>query len=73
MRKIALATFVLLLSPLLTACQSEPAFNSASADANEDAALNTLESENNQAQGAGYAVSGLIPNENGQLPMANVQ
>jgi hypothetical protein len=72
MRKIALAVFVA-LSPLLSACHSEPAFNAASADANEDAALNALQAENNEAEGAGYAGVGLIPSENGQLPMANVQ
>jgi hypothetical protein len=71
MRKIVLAMFV--AAPLLTACQSQPAFNSSSADANEDAALNALQADNNEAEGAGYAVSGMIPDEKGQLPAANVQ
>jgi hypothetical protein len=72
MRKIAFAMFVA-LSGLLAACHQQPDFNYSASDANEDAALNTLQSENNDVQGAGYAVSGLIPNDNGQLPMANVQ
>jgi len=72
MRKIALAMFIVTL-PMLSACHNQPNFNSTSEDANEDAALNALEAENNDAQGAGYAGAGLIPDENGQLPMANVQ
>jgi len=73
MRKIALATFIV-ISPVLAGCHDrQPDINTTSADANEDAALNALEAENNDAKGAGYAVSGLIPDQNGQLPMANVQ
>jgi hypothetical protein len=69
---IALAMFVA-LSPLLSACQSQPDVNASSEEANEDAALNLLKAENNEAEGAGLAGAGLIPDQNGQLPMANVQ
>ncbi len=69
------ALFVLLAmtTPMLSGCQSPPAENYASDDANEDAALNTIREQDNEAQGAGAAVSGMIPDEHGQLPMANVQ
>jgi hypothetical protein len=72
MRTIALAMFVV-IAPALAACHQQQTFGYSSADANEDAALNTLQSENNEAEGAGYAVSGMIPAANGQRPMANVQ
>lgn len=72
MRKIALAMFIA-LSPMLSACDRQTDVNYSADDANEDAALNTLEAENNEVKGAGIAVSGMIPDEKGKAPMANVQ
>ncbi|MDH7638604.1 hypothetical protein [Sphingomonas oryzagri] len=72
MRRSVFALLALTM-PLLSACQSPPSTNYTSADANEDAALNAIRDEDNEAAGEGVAVSGLIPDENGQLPMANVQ
>jgi hypothetical protein len=63
---------ILLAAPLLSGCHQQT-FNYTSADANEDAALNALQKENNDAQGAGLAGAGMIPDENGHVPEANVQ
>lgn len=69
------ALFVLLAvtTPMLSGCQRPPTANYTSEDANEDAALNAIRDEDNETEGAGTAVSGLIPDQHGQLPMANVQ
>ncbi|PXA82928.1 hypothetical protein DMC47_44550 [Nostoc sp. 3335mG] len=72
MRKVAFAVLVA-TTGLLAACHQQPSFNYTSEDANEDAALNNIESEEQDAKGAGLAVSGLIPDANGTLPEANVQ
>ncbi|MBA2935780.1 hypothetical protein HZF05_17005 [Sphingomonas sp. CGMCC 1.13654] len=72
MRKIAFAVAVTALA-FLTACERQQTFNYTAEDANEDAALNTLQAENNDAQGASDAVLGMIPDENGTMRMANVQ
>ena len=72
MRKLAFALLVV-TTGLLTACHRQQTFNYTSEDANEDAALNNIESENEDAKGAGLAVQGLIPDSHGNLPQANVQ
>ena len=72
MRRSVFALIAVTMS-LLSACHDAPPANYSSADANEDAALNALQDEANQATGAGLAGAGLIPDEHGQLPMANVQ
>ncbi|WP_454882685.1 hypothetical protein [Sphingomonas oryzagri] len=72
MRRSVFALIALTM-PLLSACHDQPPANYSSADANEDAALNALQDETNEATGAGLAGAGLIPDEHGRLPMANVQ
>lgn len=72
MRKLAF-TLLVATTSLLAACHQQQTFNYTSEDANEDAALNNLEAEEDDAKGAGLAVQGLIPAANGSLPEANVQ
>lgn len=72
MRKLAFALLVA-TAGLLTACRQQQTFNYTSEDANEDAALNNIEAENDEAKGAGLAVQGMIPDSNGSLPQANVR
>ena len=69
----ALFALIAVMMPMLSGCDNPPPGNYSSEDANEDAALNTLREENNEALGAGDAPAGLIPDEHGRLPMANVQ
>ncbi len=72
--RCALLALLLISAPALQACQpSSAAQNFDSDDANEDAALNAIRDEDHQTSGAADAVSGMIPDANGHVPMANVQ
>jgi hypothetical protein len=77
MRRILLALPLLIAMPLLPACRQAPTpdeQNAYDADAaNEDAALQNIRDQDNEIEGVGAAVSGMIPDEHGRLPMANVQ
>lgn len=77
MRTALLALPLLIAIPSLASCHHAPTpdeQNAYAADAaNEDAALQNIRDQDNEVEGAGAAVSGMIPDENGHLPMANVQ
>jgi hypothetical protein len=61
-------------APMLQACQPQAKSEAyTSEDANEDAALNAIREQDNEVEGAGLAVSGMIPDNDGHVPMANVQ
>jgi hypothetical protein len=61
-------------APMLQACQPQAKSEAyTSEDANEDAALNAIREQDNEVEGAGMAVSGMIPDDKGHVPMANVQ
>jgi hypothetical protein len=61
-------------APMLQACQPQAKSEAyTSEDANEDAALNAIREQDNEVEGAGLAVSGMIPDDKGHLPTANVQ
>jgi hypothetical protein len=77
MRRILSALTLLIAIPLLPACHHAPTpdeQNAYDADAaNEDAALQNIRDQDNEVEGVGAAVSGMIPDENGHLATANVQ
>ncbi len=75
-RCIGLISLCMMMTTL-QACHSEttPEENSAyvADQANEDDALNEIRENAAEAVGASEAVEGLIPDQNGHVPMANVQ
>jgi hypothetical protein len=77
MRPALFALSLLIAFPLLSSCHHAPTpdeQNAYAADAaNEDAALQNIRDQDNEIEGAGAAVSGMIPDEHGNLPAANVQ
>lgn len=72
--RIGMIVVLLIGAPMLQACQPQAKSEAyTSEDANEDAALNAIREQDNEVQGAGIAVSGMLPDSKGNRPMANVQ
>lgn len=72
--RIGMIVVLLVGAPMLQACQPQAKSEAyTSEDANEDAALNAIREQDNEVEGAGLAVSGMIPDNDGHVPMANVQ